>query len=90
MNRTNIVHTIPGGFYGNNPGYNDRDPGEGNVTVASDRIDAALRWLLRRAVVLSILAGRVYAVNPNWPVDSGIRIQYRLRELTKARHARAA
>lgn len=51
--RKSIVQTIPGGWYGNDPG-SLTDPKEGNVTVGSDYLDAALRWLLRRAKVLSI------------------------------------
>ena len=72
MGRANqIVYGIPGGWYGNDPGYLADDPFVGNVTVDPARADSALAWLRKRAVILST---RLTAdANP------GLFVQYLLR-----------
>jgi len=62
---------VGGLWYGNNPGSDTHDPGKGVVTVADDRLNDALQWIMRRAVVLSVKEGHYQ--------DKGFCILYRLK-----------
>ena len=46
--RYNIVSSIPGGWYGNDA---SKDDPAGNVVVGIDKIEAAIVWLRRYAVI---------------------------------------
>ena len=70
--RTDITCSIPGGWYGNDPGGGDGSNLEdGNVTVDPCKIDQALVWLRRRAAILETSLGPYR--------DRGICISYRLK-----------
>jgi len=71
MKKQSIVFGIPGGWYGNDPGFLDHDPKMGNVAVAPDRIADAVTWLRKRARIVSTCISR--DINP------GISITYELR-----------
>jgi len=47
-----ILHRIPGGWFGNEPGFHPQCPKLGNVTVDSARIIEAVDWLRRRARII--------------------------------------
>jgi len=76
IEQMNIVNSIPGGWYGNEPGFLATDPGCGNVCIAPERLHVALQWIMRRATVLSVEAGHYQ--------DKGFDIQYRLKRYDKA------
>ena len=66
-----LVHRIPGGWYGNDPEPGER---EGNVCVATTRIADALTWLRRRrATILATFPGQY------GDADHGVVIRYSLR-----------
>jgi hypothetical protein len=66
-----IVHGIPGGWYGNDAGFIKVNPGFGVVVVDGGRLDAALRWIGKRATILS--------VGPSRDPNPGYQIEYRLK-----------
>ena len=67
-----ITHRIPGGWYGNDPGFVLDDPDRGNVVVDPGRIAPAVRWLAKRAEIL----GTAIAEHCGGP---GVAIDYRYR-----------
>lgn len=74
--KTVITYRIPGGWYGNEPGFLPAYPAVGNVTVDAKRIAAALAWLSRRA---KVIATKGVAEYPNREAV-GILIDYRLKQ----------
>jgi hypothetical protein len=54
MKKKSIVHSIPGGWYGNDPEPEFVDGMTGNVAVDPCHVDAAFRWILRRANILMV------------------------------------
>lgn len=67
----NITCSIPGGWYGNDPGTFENEPKRGNVVVDPAEIELALRWLKRRARITN--TGVTSTINP------GVSISYELR-----------
>jgi len=66
-----ITFSIPGGWYGNDPGYYAPDTKAGNVVVNPTKAVHAIRWLSRRAEIL----GTALSDDAN----PGLMIAYRLR-----------
>uniref|UniRef100_A0A6M3JQ30 Uncharacterized protein n=1 Tax=viral metagenome TaxID=1070528 RepID=A0A6M3JQ30_9ZZZZ len=53
--RKSIVSTIPGGWYGSDPGFNPHNPKTGHVAVNPDQAHYALDFLRhKRAIVNKI------------------------------------
>lgn len=69
MKKTEITYSIPGGWCGNDPG-NFRDEMVGNVTIDPGFAHQALKWLARRAEIMSTW------VTP----DHGLCINYKLKK----------
>jgi hypothetical protein len=82
MKAKSVVHSIPGGWYGNDAGFNQVDPGFGVVVVDNKRLDAALRWIGKRAIVL--------AVGPSGDPNPGYSIEYRVKGAEVFESVRAA
>ena len=51
MRNRQIVHRIPGGWYGNDPGVFPSDPRKGVVSVDPSKLVNAITWLRRRATI---------------------------------------
>lgn len=65
-----ITCSIPGGWYGNDPGHlDDYNPKRGNVVVDSKMIVPAITWLKRRAKIEKTQSHN----------DDGVAITYELR-----------
>jgi hypothetical protein len=69
--RTSIVHSIPGGWYGNDPGSTPGDPKAGTVVVDPSRSADAIYWLIRYR--------RVKLVAVRQMDDGGILLSYQRR-----------
>ena len=69
--KLDIVCSIPGGLYGNNPGSFNTDINFGNVIVDCQYTLQALTWLRRRA--------NVKAISPAHNDPKGIHIAYELK-----------
>lgn len=46
-----ILHRIPGGYYGNDPGTLPHAPGRGRVVVDPEKVVEAITWLRKRATI---------------------------------------
>ena len=66
-----LIHRIPGAWYGNSPGFIEACPKRGNVVVAPSKLDPALRWLHRR--------GRILKTAISADINPGIIIDFELR-----------
>lgn len=51
--RKSVVESIPGGWYGSDPGFMSHLPQRGIVVVSPYTLLDSLKWLARRARVLS-------------------------------------
>ena len=70
--KTRIVYRIPGGLYGNDPGWKQDDLNYGNVVIDVRFIQDAIKWLSRRANIHNFIT------NPNGETNS-IGIHYTLK-----------
>lgn len=48
-----ITYEIPGGWIGNEPGFDPAWPKVGNVVVDPNKITWAIKWLSKRAKIIS-------------------------------------
>ena len=71
--KNQVVYNIPGGWYGNDaPWENHPDPKHGNVIVDAQKVASAIKWLNKRAEIVS--TSIIYHTG-----NDGIGITYRLK-----------
>lgn len=66
-----ITHRIPGGWYGNDPGWFPPDYKLGNVVIDPALLVQALTWLKRRAEIIK--------TEISSDINPGIILHYHLR-----------
>jgi hypothetical protein len=66
-----ITMSIPGGWFGNDPG-SLVDPREGNVIIDASRTVPAIKWLSRRAEIIETYISYHYTT-------PGLHINYRVK-----------
>ncbi len=71
--KNDITYKIPGGWYGNDPPWeNHPNPKHGNVMVDAKKIAPAIKWLSKRADIVSTAI--IYHTG-----NDGIGITYQLK-----------